>query len=85
MTWSGRSLWTWTLTARESPATRTDSPSFSSFVAQPIDVERLVPGLEQEHRLVAEALIGVDRGSGVAGRRAAQPPRCGPAARDTMN
>ena len=66
MTRSGRSLWTWTLSARASPATSTDSPIVSrwSRIASTSRGRELV-GLEQEHRLVAEALVGV----GHEGRR----------------
>ena len=66
MTSSGLSLWTWILSARASPATRTDSPIDSRCVADGVDVERpRGRRLEQVHRLVAEALVGV----GDEGRR----------------
>ena len=83
-TGSGRSLWTWTLSARLSPATRTDSP-IDSRCSRMASTSRLpdAVGLEQEHRLVAEALVGVrdegrrlDRGAatGVPARGARRRP-----------
>ena len=67
MTWSGRSLWTWTLSARASPATSTDSPIDSRW-SRIASTSRLPAPLrlEQEHRLVAEALVGVARRASTA-------------------
>ena len=81
MTRSGRSLWTWTLSARPSPATSTDSPIDSRWSRIASTSSGLWPdGLEQEHRLVAEALVGVgDQGRWLGPGRCAgrRPVRTG--------
>ena len=83
MTRSGRSLWTWTLRARASPATSTDLPIDLEVVPDRVDIERgRAVRLEQEHRLVAEALVGVgDERRGLGARRASEaeprPPASG--------
>ena len=69
MTSSGRSLWTWILTARSSPATSTDSPIRSSRARIAATSSRCpLGGRTHEDRLVAVALVASSATQVPAGR-----------------